>query len=265
MSTISVGLAKSSPDCLNSILEVVRKDELKTGDRLPSIRQLAERLDLNQSAVRHALLKAETMGLVKVVPRAGVFLRSVPTSEAAPPINSDILSSAFQSIISRDDQNLFHLLDARRVIDIELAGRAAGRRRLEDLLPVRRTLQSMLELPLDASRVEYVNYDIRFHTEIARLADSDVLFAIHRSLMEMLRDDLIDAPWGPQRRTSADQSHAAIYEALVAGDADKTREAVHLHLSLAYDCMLHNLKEVPTVDRCGHPKDAGFEINQRKP
>jgi hypothetical protein len=38
----------------------------------------------------------------------------------------------------------------------ELVGRAAQRRRIEDLLPARRALESIFRLPIDAPRSEYV-------------------------------------------------------------------------------------------------------------
>ena len=232
-----------------SIWEVVQERGLKAGDQLPSIRELAERLNVKQTVVRDALLKAETMGLIKVQPRAGVFLR---TSPAVPVDQVDASQEdLFQTALTHDEHNLFHLLDARRLIEIELAGRAAERRRLEDLLPVRRALEGMLQLPSDATRSEYVDLDVRFHIEIARLSGNQTLFAVQRTLMGLLRPHLNDVPHDWQRRSITDHSHVAIYEALVAGDAQKVRSELHSHLSLAYDCLLRDLQQAPAVELKG--------------
>ena len=102
--------------------------------------------------------------------------------------------------LAREDRNLFHLLDARRLVEIELAGRAAERRQLEDLLPVRRALEAMAEMPQTERRADYVEQDIRFHVEIARLAGNSVLLTIQQSLLEMLRPHLIQLPWTPERQ-----------------------------------------------------------------
>lgn len=237
---------------LDSIWEIVRERGLKPGDQLPSIREMAERLELKQTAVRDALLKAEAMGLVNVLPRAGAFLRANLPGGAASQAPEEPLAGVFQEAIeheasARGEQNLFHLLDARRLIEIELAGRAAERRRLEDLLPVRRALEAMLQLPADATRVEHVTHDIRFHVEIARLSGNQVLLAVQRTLMELLRPHLNEVPRDLQRRTKTDRSHAAIYEALVAGDAEKARTEMREHLSLAYDGLLRDIQEIPAV------------------
>lgn len=235
---------------LDSIWEIVHERGLKIGDQLPSIRELAERLGLKQTAVRDAILKAEAMGLVNVLPRAGAFLRaSAPAAPANGAASDESLAAAFHDVAANGEQNLFHLLDARRLIEVELAGRAAERRRLEDLLPVRRALEAMLQLPPDAARPEHVTHDIRFHVEIARLAGNHVLFAVQRTLMELLRPHLNEVPRDLQRRTKADRSHAAIYQALVSGDADKARSEMREHLSLAYDGLLRDIQEVPTLER----------------
>jgi GntR family transcriptional repressor for pyruvate dehydrogenase complex len=240
---------KGAASVLESIWVMVRESGLKAGDQLPSIRELADRLELKHTAVRDALLKAEAMGLVDILPRAGAFLRANPPGAAA---NEEPLAGAFQEALVGEapadgEQNLFHLLDARRLIEIELAGRAAERRLLEDLLPVRRALEALLQLPADAPRSEYVAHDIRFHVEIARLSGNQVLFAVQRTLMELLRPHLNEVPRDRQCRSKTDHSHRAIYEALVAGDAEKARKEMREHLSLAYDGLLRDIQKIPAI------------------
>lgn len=224
------------------IWSVVRDRGLARGDQLPSIRELAEALDVKQTAVRDALLKAESQGLVTIKPRAGAFLQGgAPTT----PSSDGPLPDVFRTALLREEHNVLHLLDARRLIEIELVGRAAERRRLEDLFPARRLLDSLLALPPDASRAEHVEIDIRFHVEIARLAGNSALFAVQTTLMELLRPYLNGVPRDLQRRALTDRSHIAIYESLVVGDAQKARAEMSAHLSLAYDGLLRDLQEPP--------------------
>ncbi len=252
----------SSSNCvLASIWEVVRERGLKPGDQLPSIRELADRLDVKQTAVRDAFLKAETLGLLKVLPRAGAFLRApAPISSKPPAASSEPLPNVFQTSLVDNEHNLFHLLDARRLIEIELVGRAAQRRRLEDLLPVRRALEMMLHLPPHASRADYVDADVRFHIEIARLSGNSALFAMQRTLMELLRPHLNEVPHDADRRATTDRSHVAIYEALVAGDGEKARAQMQSHLSLAYDGLLRDVQEVPALVK--FPVAASFDASR---
>jgi GntR family transcriptional repressor for pyruvate dehydrogenase complex len=228
------------------IFALVQDQGLRTGDRLPPIRELADALAVKPGAVRDALLQAQTMGLVRILPRSGAFLRSL---SYAPLV--DALASTVQPALLQEDHNLFHLLDARRLLEIDLAGRAAERRRLEDLLPVRRALDAMASLPAAGRRGAYVDHDIRFHTEIARLAGNAVLLTLQQALLELLRPHLICLPWTAERRERTDRSHAAIYAALVAGDGGQARSAMTEHLGLAYDTLLRDLQALPGADAAG--------------
>ena len=242
-------LAPAPEDVLQTLLAVVQDRGLKVGDQLPSIRELAEHLEVKPTTVRDALLRAQTMGLVRILPRAGAFLRSLPLAVA--PKALAIVASG------RDTPNLFHLLDARRLVEVEMVGRAAERRRLEDLLPVRRALEAMAAIPPDArDHGEYVAHDIQFHIEIARVAGNLVLLQFQQALLDQLRAQLVALPWTAERQNRTDRSHAAIYAALVAGDADQARAEMTDHLSMAYNSLLHDVQSAPIFGQQraeGHP------------
>jgi GntR family transcriptional repressor for pyruvate dehydrogenase complex len=227
-------------DTVRRLLEMVREQGLREGDRLPNIRQLSATLRVKPTTVRDALLQAQVMGLVRVVPRSGAYIRSL---SYAPLV--DALSGTIEPALMQVDHNLFHLLDARRVLEIELAGRAAERRRLEDLLPLRQVLEAMACIPETHRRREYVEADIRFHTEIARLAGNAVLLTFQQALLGLLKPHLAQLPWTSQRRSRTDRSHAAIYTALVDGDADVARSAMREHLTMAYESLLQEVQSLP--------------------
>ena len=66
--------------------------------------------------------------------------------------------------------------------------------------------------------------------------------------MGLLRPHLNEVPLDTERRAITDRSHVAIYEALLAGDAEKARAEMRTHLSLAYDCLLNDLQQLPALD-----------------
>jgi GntR family transcriptional repressor for pyruvate dehydrogenase complex len=235
-------------DVWQAILRVVETEGLASGDKLPSVRDLAERLAVKPTLVRDALLQAQARGAVRIEPRVGAFMAT--TSPAARALTDSLdaaASAALESTIVGQSNNLLHLLDARRVIEVELAGRAAERRRPEDLLPVRQALEALLALPVDAPRAEHVGPDIVFHTELAKVAGNALLAGIQATLMELLRPYLLDVPPSREHRMTADRSHAAIYTAVVDGDAERARSEMRAHLSLAYDSLLRDLQRPPQV------------------
>src|SRR5262245_29374791 len=106
----------------------MRREGYEAGDRLPPIRELSTTLGFGRNAIRDGLLEAQTMGIVKIEPRLGVFVKDVdPVSHADGP------AQALERVLTREEQNLFHLVDARLLVEVELAGEAARTRRPEDL------------------------------------------------------------------------------------------------------------------------------------
>ena len=233
----SVGEARP---VVRAIVDLIRERRLAVGDQLPSIRELAVSLGVKPTLVRDGLLQAQTMGLLRVLPRSGAFVQSLSYAPLVEALKSTLTPALMQA-----DPNLFHLLDSRRLLEIELAGRAADRRRLEDLLPLRRVLETMNGLPENAPRAEYVEQDVRFHVEIARLAGNGVLLTVQQALLELLRPHLVQLPWTRERRQCTDGSHAAIYAAVVAGDAESARAEMREHLSMAYDNLLRDVQSLP--------------------
>ncbi len=118
---------------------------------------------------------------------------------------------------------------------------------MEDLLPIRQLLYAMLRGPESGRREEYVEHDIKFHTAIAALAGNAVLYDVQRSLLEQLRPHLDHLEWTTERQQRTDHSHATIFAGLLAGDATAVRAEMMLHLNLAYETLLRDLHNPPTV------------------
>ena len=224
------------------LLELIHRQELGVGDKLPNIRQLALMLEVKPTAVRDALLQAQTMGLLRILPRSGAYIQSLTYEPLVEAFTRTIKPALIQA-----DPNLFHVLDARRFLEIELVGRAASHRSLEDLLPIRQAFEAMGQIPETERRNDYVEADIRFHTGIARLAGNEVLATIQRALLGLLKPYLVQLPWSPARRQSTDRSHAEIYSALVEGNPEKARLAMSKHLDLAYRSLLKEVQSLPEV------------------
>jgi len=219
---------------------------LRNGDQLPSVRELADEMDVKPGAVRDALLHAQAKGVVRVVPRVGAFLETNPAA-ARIAVSAIIprVDSALRKGLGREPTNVLHVLDARRVIEVELIGHAAERRRVEDLLPVRQLLDALLQLPEKFSRQDYVELDLRYHEALAGLAGNDVLATMQRILADLLTSHFAQVPSKVELRPEAERSHIAIYSAVVAGDAPRARREMHEHLNKVSEYLLSFIQESP--------------------
>ncbi|HEY1186395.1 MAG TPA: FCD domain-containing protein [Gemmata sp.] len=229
------------------LLAYIAEKKYSSGDRLPSIKALANELAIPPHAIRDALLEAQTLGLVRVQPRSGAYVQSVSFSP---------LVAAFAKALPRTltgDDNLLDLLEARRLIEADLVGIAAARRRLADLVPIRAALQEMYAEGTDYAT--YVRLNTEFHLGFARIAGNQVLLIILQHLLQLLRTVLVErqpANWqteaSAKRETDA-REHEAIYAAVLAGDPVAARAALLVHLRDTTESLLPTHAIPPIVTR----------------
>ena len=62
---------------VNQLEDLIIANKLQPGDRLPSERQLAERLGVGRPAIREAILVLQERGLVESMPGSGTYVRQV--------------------------------------------------------------------------------------------------------------------------------------------------------------------------------------------
>jgi GntR family transcriptional repressor for pyruvate dehydrogenase complex len=224
-----VEAAHVTTKALERLIEHLTSRKVGEGQRLPSIKRLAKQWRLGVHTVRDALLQAQTMGLVRVEPRSGSYAQAVnfrPLVEA--------FAQSLPRALAQDDRNLFDLLEARRLIEVELARTAALRRRLADLVCLRDAMRRMYENPGDYDL--YMTENEAFHLGIARIAGNQVLLTVLESLLALLRPTLggrQPAAWkrkGNEKRRRDAAEHEAIFQALLAGDAAAARTAMMAHL-----------------------------------
>ena len=235
-----------SPGLVNQLGRFIEEQSLEPGDRLPSIRDLADRFGVKAGLVRDALLDAQGRGLVKVLPRAGAFV-AAPASSPQPATPAERLGDRLRELLAAENQNLFHLLDVRETLELALIAQAARKREIEDLFALRDILEQMALIPPKKRGEEYVRLDIEFHLEIVRLSGNAVMAAMLCAVMEELAPYLKELRWSAKRHSDTDKSHARLYSALVAGDASMAQDEIRNHLHHAYQSLLDRLRQPPKV------------------
>jgi GntR family transcriptional repressor for pyruvate dehydrogenase complex len=228
---------QTNTHAIHRLVDYISSRGLTPGHRLPPIKDLASELDLRPHAVRDVLLKAQTMGLVRVRPRSGCFVQSVNFGPLV-----EVFAQSLPRTLTQQDRSLFDLLEARRLIEVELAAMAAARRRLADLVPLREALRAMYEAPEDYDG--YMTHNESFHLGIARIGGNEVLLAVLRCLLVLLRPILGDRKPGnwkdegsPKRERDA-REHEALFQALLAGDPAAARAAMAVHLQDTTESLL---------------------------
>ena len=190
---------------------------LAAGERLPSERDLARRLQVGRASVREALAALQNQGLLETRPGSGSFVaadapaRLRSTDGGAPELPHDASPS--------------DMLEARAALEPAVARLAAGRARRDPQAEA--LLDAMDAVPDDANAAEraaWSDADRLFHRRLAALTGNPVLLALadvvaermDEPLWRRLRDESVAVP-GRTRLHAAE--HRMIYEAIVDGDA----------------------------------------------
>jgi GntR family transcriptional regulator, transcriptional repressor for pyruvate dehydrogenase complex len=97
-------------EIVHQIRTMISQDGLKTGDKIPSERELSERLDVGRSSVREALRALELLGLIETRRGEGTFLRD---------FRDHHLVELLGTFILQDEQAKFDVLQTKMMLEKE--------------------------------------------------------------------------------------------------------------------------------------------------
>jgi GntR family transcriptional repressor for pyruvate dehydrogenase complex len=189
---------------------------LSAGDRLPSERELSERLGVSRASVRQAIVALEVQGILEVKHGEGTFLRSARV---------DTLPIAELADLKR---RLPDILDAREAIEVKLAELAAERRTRSDIKAIDAALHKMEQEIEKGATGEQGDHD--FHQSVVRAAHSELLAGMYAQLLkdiELASHETVDQIGTP---TTLLQQNRRIGDAITGGDGLAAATAMREHL-----------------------------------
>lgn len=211
---------------VRQIEELILRGLLRPGERLPSERELSEKLGVSRPSLREALAELQSRGLLTTKAGSGIYI-------------SDVLGSAFSQaligLFSRHDMAVFDYLAFRRDMEGLAAERAAHYGTVSDLAVIDANFRQMEAAHAKRSPNEEARLDADFHLAIVEASHNVILLHMMRALYQLLREGVFynRQVMFRQRTTRAallDQ-HRAINTALQARDPQAARAAVETHLS----------------------------------
>jgi len=215
---------------VEQVQNLIRNGKLKPGDKLPPERILAERLGVSRPSVREGIVALEILGLVDSRGGKGNIVKNVD--------NSLILKQNFEHL--EEEESPFELLEARKIIEVDVAGYAAQKVQTEDIASIGQTLGDMRNIVdnLSVSK-EYekgMEFDREFHISIARATHNAVLLRIVTHLLENLKEDLWvrlkEKSWGlPGRPQKYLKEHEEILDAIEKKASAIARKKMYQHLA----------------------------------
>lgn len=200
------------------LLDYFLAGEVKPGQRLPPERKLADTLGVGRTVVREALKSLTILGFVEVRQGDGNYLRGTESAFLPQVIEWGLLLGAKRT---RD------LVEARRVIEVSVAGLAAQRRDDAAMADIRKHLDEMVNA---GSADAFIAADIAFHLRIAAATGNEALLQIMTSMWSLLQVWISRVMHAATDFTPTIDEHRRIVEALEAGRPAAASKAMRLHL-----------------------------------
>ena len=204
---------------IEQIMDLVKKSELKPGDKLPPERKLAEKLSISRGSLREAFRVLESKGLIKSKAGGGRFIRE---------IKKETLIDTENVILNLEKSSILELLEAREIFEVKIVKLAAQRATIEDIELIEKALSRMNKVEI--SEDNKTELDADFHLAIASASHNFVFINIIRLHLDLLKDTR-EKTWKiPGRREEQQEEHQAILQAIKEHDAKKAGEAMLEHL-----------------------------------
>ncbi len=205
---------------------LILRGVLRPGERLPSERDLAARLDVSRPTLREALAELEALGLVETRPGAGAFVAQSLGSAFAPPL---------VALFARHDEALFDYITFRKDLEGMAAERAARFGSDTDLKVIASIFGRMEAAHAKRNPREEAELDADFHMAITEAAHNVVMLHMMRSMFEMLKAGVFynrQAMFAARTaRTELLAQHHAIHDALTARNGAAARAAAEAHMT----------------------------------
>jgi GntR family transcriptional regulator, transcriptional repressor for pyruvate dehydrogenase complex len=204
------------------------------GERIPAERELCLKLGVGRASLREALKALEIMGMIETRLGDGTYVCK----------RSEFFSRPLLwAIASSSEADARELIEARTVIEVELAGLAAEHATAANLKEIGDHLDRMVKAKKNAE--EFVRSDVDFHLAIGRAAANGILMNALHLIRNLLHEWILGAVGAKGVPDKACLQHRRILQAIGDGDRTAARKEMRRHLQ--------DMAEFAPRERAGKP------------
>ncbi len=216
---------KLSQSVIRQIEQLILRGILRPGERLPSERDMADKLGVSRPSVRDAISDLADRGLLFSRAGSGVFVAEVVGSAFSPELIQ---------LFSSHEEAVFDYIHFRRDLEGLAAERAARLGSATDLEVIDTIFRKMEAAHQKRDPSDEAQLDAEFHMAIIEASHNVIMLHMLRSIFDMLREGVFyNRQVMFRNRVTRDQllgQHRAINVAILARDPAAARAAVEAHL-----------------------------------
>ena len=216
-----VQASKVFEQIVEQIEQRILSGELRSGDRLPSERELGEQFHASRTAVREAMKTLAQKGLVDMRPGRGTIVID-GTSHAMR------RSLGLMLRVGQPDGSQNLLVEVREILEPEIAALAAARATGEHIAAMREAVHLMDHNLTNANA--FIAADNDFHRALAKGTQNILILSLLDSIVDLLSEQrklIFSKEGGPER---GQVHHKRLLDAIEQRDPEAARQAMRAHL-----------------------------------
>ena len=215
---------------VEQIVRQIQAGRLKPGDKLPSERQLIEMLSVGRSSIREALQGLAAIGVVESRAGQGTFV-----SQSVQMLMPDIDNPALPASLQREMR--LKLIEARRMVEVDIAGSAAQRATDEGVAQLRDLFASYKAAIEVRAYAQAARANYQFHMLLAKMTQNPFVAPMVDHLLRTVPTSLRESEFvlladaNVQEIVAVEvELHQRLVDAVAAHDADAARQGMEAHM-----------------------------------
>lgn len=199
--------------------KLVNDGVIKAGERLPSERDLAEKLNVSRPTIREAMIALELSGVIEIKTGSGIFVTQKKPR------------------LTIDDKGIgpFEILEIRQIIEAEACALAAKKITKQQISELKKAIVEMEEEELRPDHSEKADW--KFHNIIANATQNSAISTVINWLWELRSQSDLSAAFAARLRQQgvhpSIKDHKDIVAALENGNPTEARAAMKKHIKNA--------------------------------
>lgn len=227
---------KLSEEIAEKLRQMIQSGELKQGEKLASVPNLAAEFSVGKAAVREALSALKAVGLIEVKLGVGTYVKE--------PNEFNLPCLTLQGLVNIDQ--IKKIFEIRRILEIGSIRVASVNRCQEDLVNLRSILKKMDDGFQNKNASEEADWE--FHMAIAEASHNDYIVDMLSSISGTIRATMYDSRtlWLFSNKKTAEQlmeEHQKIYKAIENQDIKKAESLMMEHLLGVENGLIEFLKQ----------------------
>ncbi len=204
------------------VYDLIKRGELRPGDRLPPEREFSKQLGINRTSLRAGLRSLIAMGVLHSKHGSGTYMSTGPSSLGGEALE---LLGALHGF-TQDE-----IFEARRHLEALVAGLAAERATPEQLATMAEELANTYSAVDDPQR--FLLHDILFHRALAAASGNPILAMLVGMVSAIHYDRRSQTVRKAHSLKEAADMHQRIYRAIRTRNPVEARTAMHEHIVIS--------------------------------